>query len=301
MGCSPQLTPTPESTIASEPTATEAQFIPTAPRNSQEIVLFSFEEDGYAHLFMHVPEKMLLTRLTSGDWDDITPAPSPDGEKIAFASNRSGFWDLYLLDLESGSVTQLTNTPEYEGAPAWSPDGSFMAFEVYEDENLNIVVGPATDPLSEPIPLTTSSSSEHSPAWAPDGRHIAFVADGEVILADLDQTDGSRFQNLSNTELASESHPVWSPDGRRLAWASSSQSVGRSGIYVWDSAKNVPAIWIGDGNWPIWNVDGDQIITTLAAPNETYLTVYSIMGLLQSLTPFPPRHCTASPRHHHAR
>ena len=271
-----------------EPTATEAQFIPTAPRNSQEIVLFSFEEDGFAHLFMYVPEKMPLTRLTAGDWDDITPAPSPDGEKIAFASNRSGFWDLYLLDLESGGVTQLTNTPEYEGAPTWSPDGSFMAFEVYEDENLNIVVGPATDPLSEPIPLTTSSSSEHSPAWAPDGRHIAFVADGEVILADLDQTDGSRFENLSNTELASEAHPVWSPDGRRLAWASSSQSVGRSGIYVWDSARNVPASWIGDGNWPTWNVDGSQIITTLAAPNETYLTVYSIDGrLLQSLTPFP--------------
>ena len=89
--------------------------------------------------------------------------------------------------------------------------------------------------------LTTSPASDHSPAWAPDGRHIAFIStqngNSEVILADLDRTDNSRFQNLSNTELASESHPVWSPDGRRLAWASSSQSVGRSGIYVWDSSK----------------------------------------------------------------
>jgi len=225
LSCSPQVTPTPETTVAFEPTATEAEIIPTASRNSQEIVIFSFEEDGYAHLFMYAHENMPLTRITSGDWDDITPAPSPDGEKIAFASNRSGFWDLYLLDLESGDVTQLTNTPEYEGAPTWSPDGTFMAFEVYEDETLDIVVGPATDPLSEPILLTTSSSSDHSPAWAPDGRHIAFVSDGEVIFADLDETDGSRFQNLSNTELASESHPVWSPNGRWLAWASSSQCV----------------------------------------------------------------------------
>lgn len=288
ISCSPQSTPTPETTIAFEPTATEVKVIPTAPRNSQEIVIFAFEEDGYAHLFMYVPEKMPLTRITSGDWDDITPAPSPDGEKIAFASNRSGFWDLYLLDLESGEVTQLTNTPEYEGAPTWSPDGTFMAFEAYENDNLNIVVGPATDPLSEPISLTTSSSSDHSPAWAPDGRHIAFVSDGEVILADLDETDGSRFENLSNTELASESHPVWSPDGRRLAWASSSQSVGRSGIYVWDAQKKVPGTWIGDGTWPAWNTDSDQIITTLAAPNETYLSIYSINGqLLQPLTPFP--------------
>jgi TolB protein len=288
LGCSPQVTPTPETTISFEPTATEVEIIPTARRNSQEIAIFSFEEDGYAHLFMYMPGKMPLTRITAGDWDDITPAPSPDGQRVAFTSNRSGFWDLYLLDLESGDVTQLTNTPEYEGAPTWSPDGTFMAFEAYEDENLNIFVGRATDPLSEPIPLTTSWSSDHSPAWAPDGRHIAFVSDGEVILADLDETDGSRFQNLSNTELASEAHPVWSPDGKWLAWASSAQSVGRSGIYAWNSAKSVPASWIGDGNWPAWNGDGDQIITTLAAPNETYLTVYSIAGqLLQPLTPFP--------------
>ncbi|HUE99193.1 MAG TPA: hypothetical protein VMN99_08045 [Anaerolineales bacterium] len=288
LGCSPQVTATPETTIAFEPTATETEFFPVVPRNSQEIVTFSYEEDGYAHLFIYSPDKMPLTRITSGDWDDIMPAPSPDGERIAFASNRNGFWDLYLLDLESGDVTQLTDTPAYEGAPTWSPDGLFMAFEAYEDDNLDIVVGPATDPLSNPIRLTTSPASEHSPAWAPDGRQIAFVSDGEIILADLDQTDGSRFQNLSNTELASESHPVWSPDGERLAWASSSQSVGRSGIYIWDSSENVPAVWVGDGNWPAWNVAGDQIITTLAAPNNTYLTIYSVDGnLLQALTPFP--------------
>lgn len=288
LGCSPQATPTPEATVTFEPTATEVEFVPAPPRVSQEIVIFSYEEDGYAHLFTYIPDKMPLTRITSGDWDDITPAPSPDGEQIAFASNRNGFWDLYLLDLKSGDVTQLTNTPEYEGAPTWSPDGSFMAFETYQNENLDIIVGPATDPLSNPIPLTSSPASDHSPAWAPDGRHIAFVSDGEVIVADLDVTDGTRFQNLSNTDLASESHPVWSPDGEQLAWASSSQSVGRSGIYLWDAEKNVPAAWIGDGNWPAWNVKGDQIITSLAAPNDTYLTIYAQDGkLLQPLTPFP--------------
>jgi TolB protein len=280
LGCSPEATPTPEPTPTFEPTATEVEFIPATPRASQEMVIFSFEEDGYAHLFTYIPGKMPLTRITAGDWDDITPAPSPDGEQIAFASNRNGSWDLYLLDVGSGDVTQLTNTPDYEGAPTWSPDGSFLAFEAYEDENLNIIVGPASDPLSEPIPLITSSSSDHSPAWAPDGRHIAFVSDGDVIVADLDETDGNRFQNLSNTELASEAHPVWSPDGRQLAWASSSQSVGHSGIYIWDAEKNVPATWIGDGNWPAWSGEGERIITSVAAPNDTYLTIYSNDGKL---------------------
>jgi len=287
LGCSQQLTQTPELALTNEPMATE-EFIPLVSKNAQEIVIFSYEEDGYAHLFAYSPDEMPLTRITYGDWDDITPSPSPDGEKIAFASNRGGFWDLYLLDLSSSNVTQLTNTPEYEGAPTWSPDGSFMAFEAYENENLNIFVGPATDPLNDFIRLTAASASDHSPAWAPDGRHIAFISDGEVILADLDKTDGGRFQNLSNTELASESHPVWSPDGQRLAWASSSQTMGRSGIYVWDSSKQVPGTWIGDGNWPAWNTSGDQIITTLAAANGTYIITYTPEGkLLQALTPFP--------------
>ena len=288
LSCSPPATATPETTIAFEPPTATSSAIPTVPSNIEEIVVFSFEEDGYAHLFTYVPGKMPLTRMTTGDWDDILPAPSPDGETIAFTSNRNGFWDLYLLDLTSGEITQLTDTQEYEGAPTWSPDGSFIAFEAYEGDNLNIIVGPADDPLSEPIRLTASPASEHSPAWGPGGRQIAFVSDGEVILADLDRTDEERFQNLSNTELASESHPVWSQDGRHLAWASSSQSVGRSGIYVWDAARNVPATWVGDGNWPAWNTTGDQIITTLAAPNSTYLTTYSIDGkLLQALTPIP--------------
>ena len=287
LSCSQQITETPETALTNEITPTE-EFIPVVSKNAREIVIFSYEEDGYAHLFAYAPDKMPLTRITYGDWDDITPSPSPNGEKIAFASNRGGFWDLYLLDLSSGDVTQLTNTPEYEGAPTWSPDGSFMAYEAYENESLNIFVGPANNPLEDFIRLTASSASDHSPAWAPDGRHIAFISDGEVILADLDKADQGRFQNLSNTEFASESHPVWSPDGGRLAWASSSQTMGRSGIYVWDSSRQVPATWIGDGNWPAWNASGDQIITTLAASNGTYITTYTPDGkLLQALTPFP--------------
>src|SRR3990172_7683998 len=211
LGCSQETTGTPETTVTFEPTETE-EFIPVAPKNAQEVVIFSYEEDGYAHLFAYIPEKLPLTSITSGDWDDITPAAGPDGEKIAFASNRSGYWDLYLLDLAAGDVTQLTDTPEYEGAPTWSPDGVFMAFEAYVDDNIEIVVGPADNPLDDSVQLTNSPASDHSPAWAPGGRQIAFIStrsgNSEVILADLDRTDNNRFQNLSNTELASESHPI---------------------------------------------------------------------------------------------
>jgi len=269
------------------PTAS-ATFAPVIPKNSEEVVVFSYEEDGNAHLFAYIPDKLPLTRLTSGDWDNVTPAASPDGKHIAFSSNRGGFWDLYLLDLTSGKTTQLTDTPDYESAPSWSPDGAFLAYETYRNDTLEIVIGPADDPTQNVVPLTNSPAANYSPAWAPGGRQIAFISNGEVMLADLDKTPNARFTNLSNTDLAAESHPVWSLDGTKLAWASLSQSVGRSGIYVWDATRKLPAEWIGDGDYPAWNTRGDQIITTVSTPNDTYITSYTLDGkLLQPLTPFP--------------
>ena len=273
-------TPTDTNAPESAPTATAA--------DTQEMVILSYEENGYAHLFAYIPERMPLTRLTSGKWDDVSPAARPDGKQIAFSSNRNGNWDLYLLDLTNGTVTQQTDTPGYEGAPTWSPDGTFIAYESYENDNLDIFVGSSENPAENPIQLTESPNADYAPAWSPGGRQIAFISNGEVMLADLDKTGEDRFTNLSKTELAAESHPVWSPDGTRLAWASSAQIIGRSGIYIWDSRRNVPAEWIGDGDYPAWNSPGDQIITTVPAPNETYLTVYSLDGnLIQPLTPFP--------------
>lgn len=276
-----------ESENTAEPISTK-EFTPDVPKNSREMMLFSMEEDGYAHLFAYAPGRLPFTRLTSDPWDDINPAASPDGKSIAFASNRNGFWDLYLMNLANGDVTQLTNTHEYEGSPTWSPDGTFLAYEAYRDDNLDIVIGPATNPLQDAVLLTASPASDHSPSWAPGGRQIAFISDGEVMLADLDKSEENRFSNLSNTETAVEAHPIWSPDGTQLAWASTSQSVGRSGIYIWDATRAAPAYWLGDGDYPAWDSVGGQIVTTYNAPNEAFITTYSLDGkILNPLSPFP--------------
>ncbi len=285
--CVQPINETPTSENAAQSTTTP-DFAPTIPAGAREMVILSIEEDGYAHLFAYLPGRMPLTRLTGDHWDDISPSVSPDGRRIAFASNRSGFWDLYLFDASSGDVTQLTDTPEYEGAPTWSPDGSFLAFEAYLDDNLEIVIGPADDPRQNAVQLTASATADHSPAWAPGGRQIVFVSDGEIILADLDKTDESRYANLSNTPDAAESRPVWSRDGTRLLWAASSQSVGRSGIYVWDSTRNAPAIWLADGDYPAWGTSDSKLLTTFSTPNETYLAQYSLNGqLLEPLQLIP--------------
>ena len=50
LGCSQQITETPSFENTPKPITTE-EFVPLIPKNAQEMVIFSFEEDGYAHLF----------------------------------------------------------------------------------------------------------------------------------------------------------------------------------------------------------------------------------------------------------
>ncbi len=245
-------------------------------------VVFSMEEDAYAHLFAYDPASGRLTRLTFGKWSDANPALAPDGRSLVFASNRDGYWDIYRLDLVTGQIWQITNTPAYDGAPTWSPDMAWIAYETYLDGHLEIAVQSMTDSSQAPVLLTDDGGSNHSPAWDPNGRLIAYVSDStgnsDIWIADLNKTH-DRLTDLTNTPEGSENHPVWSPDGSHLAWSSTIASSGYDGIYVWDAAKPAqPAIWIGDGDWPAWNADGTAIVSSAAAPNQQLLVAYNTDG-----------------------
>ncbi|MBI5841629.1 MAG: TolB family protein [Chloroflexi bacterium] len=253
--------------------------------SNADLIFLAMEENGYAHLFAYHPQNLPFTRLTSGEWNDTSPALSPDRKQLAFASDRNGYWDLYLLDLQSGGITQITDTPDYDSSPSWSPDGQWLVFETYFDDNLEIALVSATGPDQETIRLTQNAASDHSPAWAPDGRHVAFVSsrggDSDIWLADLDLTGDERYQNLSNTAGAAEDHPVWNQDGSQLLWASISQTLGFSGIYIWQADDPERAArWIGDGNIGTWNEAGDQVIAVTDGPNQQFLSAYDIKGNL---------------------
>jgi TolB protein len=248
-------------------------------------IFLSIEENGYAHLFIQSehPQDLPLTRITTGKWNDIAPALSPDRTQLAFASDRSGFWDLYVMDLKTGDVSQITNTPAYDSAPSWSPDSQWLAFETYTNDNLNISVVSVKDRTQPIIPVTEDPASDHSPAWAPDGRHVAFIStrsgDSDIWLANLDLTGDQRYQNLSNTPLATENHPVWNFDGSKLLWASISQTVGFSGLYIWNATDpNRVARWIGDGSWGAWNETADKIVAVTNSANQNYITSYDLNG-----------------------
>jgi TolB protein len=264
------------------PTAT-ATPVPVTPGEGKEIFFFSLNENGYRHLFAYNPQTLPLTRLTTGGWDDTSPALSPDGLRLAFASNRNDYWDLYLLDLQTGQVSRLTDTPQYDGAPSWSPDGQWITYESYVDDNLEIFLLSMVDAVPEPIRLTNDPAADHSPAWSPGGRQIAFVStrsgESEIWLANLDEGGEGRFVDASHSPDSAEAHPAWSYDGAQLAWAARNYRNGLSGVYLWNSlVPDRPAHWVGNGNWPAFNESADQIATLIEAPNDSYLSAYTVSG-----------------------
>ena len=279
----------PSDTSTPEPITASPQPISTLTLN-QGLIILALDEGGNTHLFAYQPEEtgagqpVPLTRLTYGPWDDIDPAISPDGQTIAFASNRSGYWDIYLLDLGSSGVTRLTDTLEYEAAPAWSPDNKWLAFEAYSDENLEIKIQSVTT-LENSVLLTDNTAADFSPVWSPDGRQIVFVSnrsgEDEIWLADLDKSEDQRFQDISQNPNGADTHPAWSPKGSSLVWVG--EQDGMHNLFLkelpstGDSDITPAAVKqqnLGSGDWPVWSVDGETVLTVLQAPNRTYLTAY---------------------------
>ena len=276
-------------TITNSPTLSETQtpFVVTATSipvsGSQNAIVFSMMDNGYAHLFAFSPHGLPLTRLTSDPWDDITPAISPDGSQVAFASRQTGYWDLYLMSLTSGSSSRLTDTMDYESSPSWSPDGQWLVFETYRNGNLDLDLLSVQNPQNR-IHLTDDLSADQTPSWSPLGRQIAFISnrsgENEVWVADLDKSGGQQFFNISNNTSASETHPCWSPDGRSLAWAASRIDSSPKGIFTWNNQESAAANWIGSGDWPIWSPDGSHILSLLLEPNQTYIEEFDLRGHL---------------------
>ncbi len=299
----PTASPTASLTPTPPPVSSPASATPARQLLEQGLLILALDEGAHSHLFAYQPQlasddlPIPLTRLTTGPWDDAAPALSPDGQTLAFASNRSGYWDLYLMDLPSGMVTRLTDTITYESAPTWSPDGRWLAYEAYVDDNLEIFIQSVAEP-GEPFRLTNSASADHSPAWSPQGRQIAFVStrsgESEIWLADLDQAESERFQNISQNPGGADRHPAWSPDGSRLAWSSDADGFHQIVLWQPSPAQSTPTPLaqpirhvLGSGDWPAWSPDGETLLTALLTPNQAYLTAYSLSGAGLALPPMP--------------
>ena len=307
----PTASPSPSATLPSSPTEQPPSETPLPSGNTQAeptrppagaawatafspldegLLVVSYNEGGYNHLFAYHPQAEPFIRLTYGTWDDIDPAINPDGTRLAFVSNRDGQWDLYSLEFSSGEITRLTDTSTYEGSPSWSPDGRWLAYEVYTGESqpdLEIFISPL-DGAQEPFQLTDNAAADYQPAWSPGGRQIAFVSnrsgENEIWLADLDQFS---FTNLSQDATAIEDHPAWSPDGSQLAWTAMN-ATGMHNLMVWDANQPMePPRLLASGDWPAWSPNGLAIATSFVSPNQVYLTGFASAGGGLALAPYP--------------
>jgi dipeptidyl aminopeptidase/acylaminoacyl peptidase len=159
-------------------------------------------------------------------------------------------------------------------------------YETYLDDNLELIIHSLHE-NTEPLRLTNHPAADYHPAWSSQGRQIAFVSnrsgESEIWVADLDKLEADRFQNISRNPAGKDDRPAWSPDGSMLAWAGERE--GFSDIFIQDASKEAidnlttitpPREYIGSGNWPVWSSDGMTILTTIIAPNQTYLTAYPV-------------------------
>jgi hypothetical protein len=108
----------------------------------------------------------------------------------------------------------------------------------------------------------------------------------DIWLANLDQPDGGRFANLSESPLSTESNPTWSPDGEWLAWGSSGGQDAFGGVYVLETGQLdlsgawgpvLPAQRIASGDLPAWGSSGN-LAARFVTPNSNALTAYDRSG-----------------------
>lgn len=272
------ISATPPPTPSPRPTATPA---PVNDFTSQDALLLSLSEGGYAHLFLFDPLSLQLIRLTNGPWNDAEPALSPDGRTLAFASDRNNYWDLYLLDLPTGQVRQLTATREYESAPSWSPDGQWLVYEAYAGQNLDLFIINTEDLSQPPIRLTEHPATDFHPAWAPNGRQIAFIStrsgQSDLWIASLDIPGEGRFLQLTNTPNAIEDFPVWNQQDGSLIFSRREIGSGLQTVQRWTPSDQQTES-VTNGGRAAWSPEGGRLAVWLEYPNQGYLTSVTTGG-----------------------
>lgn len=106
------------------PGVTRAAFSP-----ENDLLMFTSEQSGFAHIYTINPDGTNLQQHTSGDWE-IPWASWTDGSTIVFASTEvdPGERHIYTLNAQNSSVTKITETEGYRRNFVLSPNKRYLVY-----------------------------------------------------------------------------------------------------------------------------------------------------------------------------
>jgi Tol biopolymer transport system component len=173
--------------------------------------------------FLYFHESVHKMALQSGETGEVYRAPgsqtwSPSRDQVAYLDGipgdtgpRSTNASLYRMRTDGTGRELLVYDPEHIpqlDRPTWSPDGAQIAFAggPWEDRALYVIRPDGTGLQRFPELDGTGTGGGYSfPSWSPDGRYLAYLADGNIVLIDLETGQQQAIQNLWAEEFA------WAP------------------------------------------------------------------------------------------
>jgi len=151
----------------------------------------------------------------------IWPDPqswTPDGRTVVFTTKGADTRDdIWTLSLDDGTAQPWLATPTVEWAGRLSPDGKWMAYGELEGGREQVYVQPYPGPGAKRL---VSEGGGINPIWSRDGRELFYRRDDELVVVDVDTSQGFSVGNPTvlfsgRYRLTGRDYDV-SPDGTRF-------------------------------------------------------------------------------------
>ncbi len=206
-------------------------FSPSFAQSGTTILFHTGRNSRSALMRAHLTESgdvRTVESLLDDGSRNFHPRPSPDGQLIAFDSDREGERAVYVARADGTEIRKISGAG-YAAAPTWSPDGRKLAFITAEPSRpkvWNLVVIDLDSRVITPV-------SRHrvgqvwAGAWFPDSRRICYSHEKELLVADVESGEVTRYSSPRRGRLART--PAVSPDGARVAF-----QVYKDGVWLLD-------------------------------------------------------------------
>ncbi|MEM9953867.1 MAG: hypothetical protein AAF846_19815 [Chloroflexota bacterium] len=162
----------------------------------------------------------------------IEPAISPDGAFIIFASDIDGDFELFLYDVSTGLSDQITdNSISEDTQPSWSADGELVIFS------------------SDRVSAANNDIFTIDP----------FASDPESTVEQITDARGQAQQ------------PQLSPDQSQIVFLNTVQDSSAIRLATADGSSVRDLTFQASSTYgpPVWTLDGNYIVYSVALPDET--------------------------------